>query len=128
MSRNIEWKIEMDKLTCTWNGAIAVEEKPLVFQVADLPGTGATKIKEQLMLHGLKQKLSDSISGLAKRGDSILEQQGIMKAVWETLVSGSWTIRKPGEKKVSRKEIQEKAANAGLSEKELEVLKKLNLI
>jgi len=125
--RNITWKITPEEITCTWKASTLPEEKPLVFKTEDLPGTPATETKEQLMLHGLKQKLADSISGLSK-SHSILEQQEVMGTVWENLVQGNWTVRKAGEKKLSPSELRKRVSEMKLSEQELEVLKKLGLI
>jgi hypothetical protein len=54
----------------------------------------APDIREQLMLHGLKQKVGDAAAlGAGSSDDKKLEA---MRAVWEMLCEGEWSKRTPG--------------------------------
>lgn len=55
------------------------------------------EIKVRLMMHGLAQKVKDSVAGLDKKGETVEGQTEIMLKVWDKLKNGEWSTRKPAE-------------------------------
>ena len=56
-----------------------------------------------LVPYGINHKLGDAASG--KDGKEAVEA---MEAVWEEMMKGNFTVRKPGKQKVSKDDIREK--------------------
>lgn len=55
------------------------------------------EMKQRLMLHGLSQKVKDSVAGQDKKGATIEDQVATMNAVWERLLKNDWATRKTAE-------------------------------
>lgn len=126
--KQITWEVSPAQLCCAWKRTETESASFLVFNTGALPGKPGNGIFESLWLHGLKQKLADSISGMSKNGYSVLEQRSQMAKVWKTLVSGKWSVRKPKEKGFSRKEISKKLAGMGLTEEQMAIAAKIGLL
>lgn len=126
--RQLEWSITTAQLTCRFAATETEEAQSLTFNTGALPGEIGTEVCSQLMTHGLKQKLADSVSGMVKKGYGVMEQRKLMAKTWKALVSGKWSVRKPGEKKISQKELTEKLAKVDLTQEQMDVMRKLGLL
>lgn len=78
-------------------------------------------IKDNLLMHGLSQKIGDCFAG--KTGS---EGKEAADKTWDALVKGEWSIRVPAAEKITKKDVI--AAFEGLTDEEKEIAKKLGLL
>jgi len=78
-------------------------------------------IKDNLLMHGLSQKIGDCFAG-----KEAAEGKAQAEKTFEALVKGEWSIRVPAAEKITKKDVL--AAYEGLSDEEKEIAKKLGLL
>lgn len=76
-----EWNDATQEITASYPDGVAV-----VYNAATLPEA----IRQDCLLHGLEQKLFDSIAGETKKGTTLDEIRGQVMAVYTNLANGDW--------------------------------------
>ncbi len=99
--RNITWTMDTGAMKVTFKSE---EFETFIFSdIKDyMEPMGVTF---ELFRHGLKQKLADSVAGMAKDGKTPDEQIEVMNGVWNSICKGEFSTRKPKVKKISRPEM-----------------------
>lgn len=69
------------------------KQETLSFDTSEL----SEEMKERLMMHGLAQKVKDSVAGQDKKGATVEDQVKTMQGIWEKLLKGEWATRKAAE-------------------------------
>ena len=115
--KQIDWTVltigegdnaKVEGLSVTWLGAEEDDtdlwnEK---FFLADIEGAvgGLDVVTEHLMLHGLKQKLADTIAGAKTKGWTLEDQVEVMTGKWADICAGKLTSRKSKVPKMTKAE------------------------
>ena len=101
---------------------ITMGEHVLVYNVNELNN----EIKSHLVMHGLSQKLGDSVASC----DTVDECLNAIQRTWATLKKGEWSSRQPAGEKITKKSLLDKfeALSANEQQALLPLMQKLGLI
>jgi hypothetical protein len=94
MARKLTKQIEGEILTIGFS-----DETTAQFDL----GLLSDDIKVKLAMHGLSQKLGDSAAG----DETTQEAKESVQAVWNSILKGEWSTRRPAEPKVTKKSLAE---------------------
>jgi len=122
----LDWKIETSNITVEWldtdvKHAFEFTCLPMYDNMFVLEGF-TTMVEHRLFVHGLKQKLADSVAGLNRKGYSATEQLNIMLKVWNNLCDNKFTAKRKGGNKITREQALKKLEESGNMSEEMVAL------
>jgi hypothetical protein len=106
MARQMTWELNQGSLVVRF---LDGSEKEFTFNEI-LDYVEPAGVTFDLFRHGLKQKLADSVAGM--KDNTTAEKLEVMGKVWDTIVKGEWSIRKPAVPKVNVAEKMKLAKDA----------------